>query len=771
MIYHENDSSQSRVEVRSLLDEWLNFITAESVACLKSEMDTQGFASLVGFNNCGLEVSVDLSSLNINIKLRRGTRRKRKFSVSSIENSVNKRIVIRPKGVSGYLNFRGVQDFQSSSNNLLTDANTTAGNIEGVLNFDGLVFENRFTYSETNQGAESRWTRDYTRVVWDQEKSMTRLAFGDVEHLTRGFQDRVFGTGFSFSREFSINPRFFRSSFRKFNVYIDNPGMLEIYVNGRLVKRSRVQQGPIELSDFPFISGENAVRVKVVDDFGGVKEVDFSNITDARLLSSGIKDFGLSLVFPRQSSKLLFDFEDDYDFDEGVLTGFYQFGVRDALSFGLESQVSKNRGVVGVESTYAGLLGLTRLNFAGSYKNDFSDQGMIARLENESLIMKEGKIQSFRLISGIEYKTKDFETYNDSLGGHRLLVRSSVGQNFRNSIRGSLGVSKSWTYEDEKDKTFIFSNFGWNFAKNWDLSSSIKINLEDNEELSVLFSLTWYSPVRNNQWISTFDPVSESGNTEFSSFPLEGRDNLRMRVGADNSPDFRSVNLGLDYFNQRYELRAGHSSALSGRSNTSNASSIGFGTGLAFVGSHWGLVRPINNSFALIGMKGKPKGLKVPISRFGRSRRAEINSWGPAALVTLAPYYLDRVTVDVSSLPYGLSIEKENFEFKPTYKSGLYLDAKVEGQTSLSGLTVRADGGSVSYLTGSLYEVDSNGSQVVAEFFTGVGGDFIVEKVESKNYFLKFSSEDKDFKLIKINVGDALGIYHISEPLVLEEEI
>lgn len=777
VVYERSDILKSKIQFSSIEDELTNILNPSILICIKKYEDDKGILSFKSLESCGLKTLLDLNTLIVRITVNKKSRKENKLAVSGYNLNSSKR-VYKPSFLSGYINLRSLQEinnFDGSFNQ--RPLNTSA---EGVFNIKGLALESRFTHQQEDGTNPSRLTRDYSKITYDIEKSMTRITLGDINLNTRGFQDRLSGLGISINKEFSINPQFFRSSFKEYNLFLDRTSTVEIYINGKLVKTQRAPKGPLLISDFPFISGENSVQIKLIDDFGTVKEVDFSNISDSKLLSKGVSDYSFNYLYPRSDDLTTTSINESYDLDSGIFSGFYHKGIKDNFVLGAESQIGPKGGLLGFEATFGNKLGISKFNFASSSiddvrplnKTSLSDLTYALRVENESLLMKKGSLSNFRLSSAVEVRSKGFQKYDSPEENQKLILRSSVAQNFRNSIRGSLGLSKSWNHDSSENRTLVFSNFGWNFLKNWDFSSAIKINLNNSDDTTLLFSISWSTPVQNKQWLSTYDPQNNTGSSEFTYFPVRDTNNLKVRFGGNTALSSDTVNGGFEYLNQRLELKSNYSTSIRDAGNSLSTASFSAGIGLAFSNYHFALTRPIANSFAIIGMSKKPFGLNVPIDRYGRTKRAEINLFGPAVISTLAPYFTDQISVDGSSLPYGLTVKNENFNFRPTYRSGAYLDVAVDSKTSIIGSVRRADKGDIKYLTGKLIEVGKNGKQkIISEFFTGSDGSFTIEGVRNKKYFIEFYDQNIKFKRIGITVNKSLGFFEIKKPLLLSRGI
>jgi len=769
--FYKQGDARNAIQIQPVLTALSQVLSKNIIFNITENLDEEGKISFDQLKDFGISPSIDISTLDVMLKVNTEDKKQSQVKVSNI-SKLNRTGVLQPDFISGYLNLRTSHEFKGNggpsvvaADGSLNQVNSVA--VEKVFNISGLALETQYIFSDNQINNDQKTARLYTRATIDDEANAVRYRLGDLNHSTRGFQEAVVGAGASVQKEFTIQPALFRSSFNKYNFYLDVDSIVEIFVNGSLVKRETLPQGPVELSDFPFNSGENEVRVRVTDLLGNIRNLNFSDINDSRLLRKGMSDFSFNFVLPRKSDTLAVDVGEAYDAGEGVFTGFYHRGILKNWVAGLDLQYSNDRALFGVENLVGDELGLIKLNVAGSQDSALDKSGAAVRVEHESLLLRNGKLANFRIFTSGEYRTKDFTNFVSDLNGGEYKLRASVGQNFRSNIRASLGAAKEWYYS-RPNRTFITSTFGWTFYKNFDLSSNVRVNLDDREDTTVLFSLNWQSRTSNQQLTSTFDPVANVSNAELVTFPLDGRQNLRTFVGAENSENSERASVGVDYFSQRFEARLAHSSAFLEQDRSVHNTRLNFGFSLAYTDSSLGLSRPIENSFAIVSLSGRPSGYSVPIGRGVSSQRGEINGLGPAVISNLAPYYSDRAKLDITHLPYGYTLSEEAFNFKSRYRSGVHIDIAVDGEVSLAGKAVYVDGKPAEYITGNVYSyVGGKRGSLLQQFFTGRGGEFSVEKIEQKTYILSFESEDSVYNDVVVKVTKSIGVVEIKDDLVL----
>src|SRR5690606_31818142 len=146
------------------------------------------------------------------------------------------RLAVYPAPVGGAVTFRGEKFWADDK----IGGNYLLGGFDSFLNVNGYVLENQTVYQSN---LEHKWFRGDTRLVKDFNDKMIRTQLGDVNYQTVGFQTlRPIG-GFSFSRNFTLNP--YRTPYPKFNrdFIVKTRSRVTYFVNGNLIKSEYLSPG------------------------------------------------------------------------------------------------------------------------------------------------------------------------------------------------------------------------------------------------------------------------------------------------------------------------------------------------------------------------------------------------------------------------------------------------------------------------------------------------------------------------------------------------
>ncbi|MCA1734165.1 MAG: fimbria/pilus outer membrane usher protein, partial [Acidobacteria bacterium] len=110
--------------------------------------------------------------------------------------------------------------------------------------------------------------RNLAQYVVDWPFRRQRLIAGDYLIAGDAFTGGGLFTGLRFGRDFELDPYFFRYPAPDFQAVVETPSTIEIYSNGRLVRREQVEPGVIDLRNLQTSAGQGVADIVIVDAFG-----------------------------------------------------------------------------------------------------------------------------------------------------------------------------------------------------------------------------------------------------------------------------------------------------------------------------------------------------------------------------------------------------------------------------------------------------------------------------------------------------------------------
>lgn len=182
---------------------------------------------------------------------------------------------------------------------------------------------------------ESRWTMDAVR-------RRVRLRLGDsvTSPGMTGVPYRF--AGLQLARDFSLDPRFVTFPTPSLTGVAATPSVVDLYVNGVLQRRERVDAGPFSVTQTPTMSGSGAVRVVVTDSLGRQQETWAPFYSSRALLKPGLTDFSFALGAAREQYAVK-----SAAYGDLFASGVYRRGMSNALTLEARGEGARDRVTIG----------------------------------------------------------------------------------------------------------------------------------------------------------------------------------------------------------------------------------------------------------------------------------------------------------------------------------------------------------------------------------------------------------------------------------------
>ncbi|KLJ01600.1 fimbria/pilus outer membrane usher protein [Luteimonas sp. FCS-9] len=202
---------------------------------------------------------------------------------------------------------------------------------------------------------DTRWQRvDEARVrLWEA---------GDL--ITRGptWTSPVRIGGVQFSRDFSLRPDIVTYPLPAFSGQAGVPSAVDLFVNGSLAARERVDPGPFALTDVPFINGAGEAVVVVTDALGRQVATTVPFYVSSRLLAPGLSDFALAAGALRREYGV-----EDFAYGPVVASAAYSRGLTDVLTVEALGEAAGDLARVGAGGVVRiGMLGVVNAAYSRS---------------------------------------------------------------------------------------------------------------------------------------------------------------------------------------------------------------------------------------------------------------------------------------------------------------------------------------------------------------------------------------------------------------------
>ncbi|MEQ1811006.1 MAG: hypothetical protein ABL889_13825 [Terricaulis sp.] len=630
---------------------------------------------------------------------------------------------VEPSWFSAGATFSLTQDYVHESAISPTGQAELRGAVRGGANFGGkrglnLAFEGFYDAS-----LDDPWQRGDTALYWDHEPQALRVTLGDLNPIGAGVQSSPDIGGVGIQRLYQeIEPlRNIRPAGRT-RFVLDRPSIVEVYVNGILYQTLRLQPGPYDLRDFPFVDGVNDVRIVAQDETGGQREIaSFSQFQSYDLLDSGVSEFEFIIGFPTSTGPAGNEYEADPAF-----TAFYRRGIGRALTLGVHAQGREDFTMGGVSGVAASPIGVFAIEVAAS-SDDGAQTGYAASFGwNWTAATPQGQRDI-----GLRWEAET-EEFNTLDGFSRLSDREYEASAFvRTPIFGGMQLGASYVYAPSRDGFSDETRANASLTRSFGRLTAI-MSYEHREfggqepEERATASLIYRLGAR--QRVRARVDSQDRGEIAWERLLRNRAGSWGARLAAERTEDDEGLFGQLDYYGNRMSATVAHRvveqvPAGGAREEVSTANlnvGVGFADGRVAVG------RAADRGFSIVDRHQTLGRRRVDVeSRFFDGVAARADWFGPALIPTTSPYQPDALNFVVDELPPGYSIGEGRVAIRPGAFSGYSITVGSAAANTIIGILLDGSGEPVALRGGWLAPIEGDGERV--PFFTNRSGRFVAE--------------------------------------------
>ena len=768
-----------RVAAGPLLEALKPLLVPEVLAKLDQQKTADGYFTLQGLHDAGLDSTFDESALVLVMTVPGALRTVQVIDIAGRTPPAGLGSnVVPPASVSSYLNLRGgIEYIDSGTPQGLQPLNLSMQSATNVL---GNVLQGDLNYLESGG---RRFQRGNVSMIHDDTDHAVRYQLGDLSYPATGFQSFEPLGGITIARNFSLQPYRVVQPAGQQDFVLQSPSRVEVLVNGQPMQYLQLPAGRYSLQDFPFTQGTNNIQLKVTDPTGQVSIINAPFFFGSNLLQPGETEFSYSVGEPTSSNNGLMR----YDSHLPAFSGFHRVGVSDNLTLGLNAQGDGRQQLVGVEISTATPVGSISLNLAGSQGGPTSGSPLAGSVQYSFYDPGASTDSARGLQFSATYKGANFATLGTSTATTQLIA--AAGSSLTpvtvpstvlnpNKLDLDLGFVQALPY-----KISGGISGSYRFERGAPNATSVDLSLRKflTQEVSMNFDLiraTGTSSAGISGLVTFTVQLGASGQTVSTSYATQNAtetanwsyappvdvDHPAANVTVSNSDQQQLLNGNVSYITSRVETNLTHLESYPVGANNagtghSGTTSLQFGTALVFADGHYGIGRPIADSFAMVIPHPNLSGLTVGVNPVGEQNQAEADWLGPAVLSNLSSYRPNEVRVVVPDLPLGYDLGPDVFAFTPLFNSGAVLHVGQDAVVLLDGTAVGVDGQPVQLADGMATPVDDKTAKPV-EFFTNRAGRFRVQDMKPGSYILTFPAYPTASVRITIPAG-TVGIYRI----------
>lgn len=708
-------------------------VSAERLAQLRAALAGRDAASPDEIAAAGQPVVYDPNALELRLEVPAESRERRSLSVANLDREVIG-AVAQPAAVSGYMNFRSVLDYVvDGAEEGLSDPVVL---MDGAFRMGGVVLELDAAYDSSRAG--DAFTRDRTRLVYDDVERTIRWAGGDLRPETRGFQGGLDIAGLSIERLYrelqpqrNVRPRGERG------FTLQRAATVETIINGRTVQRTRLQPGVYDVRDFPFIDGSNDVSIIIDDGTGSLERLDFSLFFDRQQLAPGLSEFGFYAGVASDVLNGRLEYSDDPAF-----TGFYRFGVNEALTVGADAQYLDGSALVGGSAIWGSPIGNLGADAAFSYNDPAGDSGWAVNVGLERLFQgADGDAQT--LTASVGYRSEDFASVGTLTAFNPFSFEGVVSwtRNFGDQLFVGADARYAIGRGEQEDISSLRASIGYRIAE----TTNLVLDVQQD----------WGGPVDGTSFrigLTRRFGQTSSGRIEYDSRTEALRAGYQSSSGRGVGAS--SVNADIEYLAERIALN-GALSYTANRADTGIAYSTAYdldrsgivdqrasarlATSVSFADGQFALGRPIFDSFVILRPHRTLGDARIVVDPSPEGDLARSGPLGPAVLGEVSSYSVRTLTYDVPTAPPGYDIGEGSERVLPPYRSGYLVEVGSDYFVLAIGRLVDEDGAPVALVSGRAIEV--GGDREPVALFTSRDGRFSAQGLRTGRWRIELSGD------------------------------
>ena len=676
----------------------------------------------------GVTVSFEQRTLALNI-----TAEPRLLTGDAITLRSERRIrAAAPAAGSAFFNYAlDYSGGKAASSNSLSLAAEAGGRLG-----DYLLLSNASSV-QANDGTR-RLVRLMSTAIRDDAENLMRFTAGDFFTPSRDFSPGVNLGGISISKLYGIDPYYVQNPTQTIRGNVALPSDLEVYLDGQRIRTERLRPGEFELRDILAYGGARSVQVVLRDAFGRVQQLDYSFYFSDQPLRQGLHDYSYNLGAIRRGYGL-----QSNRYGPVAFSSFHRYGVTDALTLGLRAEGTRELANAGPSATLV-------LGSAGVLSLAAGASSIAGRHGSAATVGYNYQSGRWNLGMLLRQDWGDYATLGDpvSISNRNHEGSAAIGYNFAG--RGTLtlshlalatraGVTAAPATPGQPYETFALiprsvTELAYSVALvpgKVSLTARLSRIREIQSRTEAFVGLTYFLDQRYTASASL--RADKGSNTEFVQLAKnqpagEGLGYL-LAADRDNGRESSSSQVrGSAQYNARAAIFRADYNRNQGQGQRSNDWRVSAAGGIAYVGGHLGLARPITDSFGVVKV-GELADVPVFLNN---QPMGKTDAYGKLFIPALAAYYDNTVSIDAQAIPIDYSMPALVKKISPQLRSGALIDFGVTKFQAFSGTLSSIQGGTARPLEFEEASLTIEGRAL--RFQTGRGGEFYLENLKPGSY-------------------------------------
>jgi len=546
-----------------------------------------------------------------------------------------------------------------------TERIDSAVSANGFLNIGGWALQGEAAWSERT----AILRRGPLRLHRDWIDHKIRMTLGELRSPAFGLQPALPLRGISIGRVFSIDPYDPPFPGLVTPLLLEAPTEVEVLVDGRLVERVRLPAGPALLSEFPFRTGLNDVRIDLYRDGLLQDQLVYQGWFDRIRLDTGRQEFHVSLGQPW----LLGAKRPRSQQDEPWLSTAIRRGITTRWTTGLGLLADFHRGDAVVDwSNDIGFRSWSLSSDLAVSRNDRPGFAGTVSIQQEAM---RGRIWSLRAALG--WRDERFRPFG---------IAEPPGRELRGELSASRPVaeqlrwSASFRATDRSDGTQsrLSSVLAWRPSHEWSIQLRAAAQRGAGvDDVGLTVTLDWRPRRRDHAFTAEFDDDGNwLGGWRYND--QSGARGTSASLVVQDAEDELTVSGAASLRNHRIRAGIDHRWSVGDNGRTRLAAQ----TALLFADGHFGISDRVGEGFVLFAPRSGTG--RVDVNPAGDDYRSRSGALGPAAIGDLTPYLERGFTLGLPEVP----IRTDPGDLQPVARGG-FLQGVVVPVGPVPGIAVQ----------------------------------------------------------------------------------
>lgn len=722
--------SVSAADIAKVLGSLVNDATREWLLPLGSDL-----VPVDRLREIGLVITFLPSTLSLSVDIPLASRGRRVFS-GSRQIDYSGIPVALPSDFSAGLSFSSfttgdIVAMERVSSSLLVNGFTNVGGSDGV----SILFGGQFDFT----GSEKLFVRDRIIAFKDDTNNVLRYSAGDIQPLQSRYGGDFDLLGIGVQRFYqdlqpdrNVRPLGSRS------FLLERPSLIEIYVNGALLRTFSAGPGPIDIRDIPAADLSNQVTI-VIEDALGRREVDsFTLGNDINLLGEGLNEFSLNAGLLRDNRVVGFSYT-----SEPVASLFYRQGISESLTLSGSAIISENYQNIGLSAAFAALRGVTQIDVAASSSNVGEGAVVALTYRGSPIDLGFGGAQTNLRA---EYRTPRFQ----SLASFGFLediefdLAADVRANISPTMQAIVGATYFSTHRNNEERYGLFGGLQKQLGR-FNLGVNLRYSeFNSRREFGALVTAAMRLGRRSNIF-ATVDTVSQTARVEYRQLRPLTLPEIDYGARAQYGPNSYEVGGRFGYGTSRFEALVDIQQEYdSTTSEFRNQSSVRLQTGIGFANGTFGIGRDPSRGFIMVKKHPSLENAQVRVSTGAVGRDLGFaNSAGPAVVPVFIPYRAQEIRVSTENAPMGYNIGAGEYVAMPGARTGIAITVGSEEYRIATATLTGFDSKVLGLTTGRLINLETGKALA---FFTNRVGRAVFTQLVPGRYRAEIDGTDLQFE-------------------------